>query len=81
VSIATRLVFGTLAGLVTALVKSRCGKLINTAFLKRRNGTDRRRNARKALKTYRFSKILHNYELVMYLTMYVYNFRRQARTL
>jgi hypothetical protein len=55
VSIATRVVFGTMAAVVAALGLSRVSRAINTAFVERRNGTDRHRDARKARKTYRFS--------------------------
>jgi hypothetical protein len=81
VSIATRVVFGTLAAVVAALGISGVSKAINTAFVERQNGTDRHRNARKARKTYRFSKDWRHHESVTYLTMYVYNFCWPVRTL
>ena len=56
-------------------------RTINTSFLERHNGTDRHRNARKARKTYRFSKDWRHHEAVTYLTMYVYNFCWPVRTL
>ena len=40
---------------------------VSTAFVERPNGTDRRRNARKARKTYRFSKEWRFHEAVTYL--------------
>ena len=46
----------------------------------RRNGTGRHRNARKARKTYRFSKDWRYHEPVTYPIMYIYNFHRPART-
>ncbi len=49
--------------------------------MERQNGTDRHRNARKARKTYRFSKDWRYHESVTYLTMYVYNFCWPVRTL
>jgi IS1 family transposase len=81
VSIATRVVFGTLAAVIAALGMSRVSRAINTSFVERQNGTDRHRNARKARKTYRFSKDWRHHEAVTYLTMYVYNFCWPVRTL
>jgi hypothetical protein len=81
VSIATRVVFGTMAAVVAALGMSRASRAINTAFVERQNGTDRHRNARKARKTYRFSKDWRFHEAVTYLTLYAYNFCWPVRTL
>jgi IS1 family transposase len=81
VSIATRVVFGTIAAVMAALAVSGASRAINTAFVERQNGTDRHRNARKARKTYRFSKDWRHHEAVTYLTMYVYNFCWPVRTL
>jgi IS1 family transposase len=81
VSIATRVVFGTMAVVIAALGMSRVSRAINTSFVERQNGTDRHRNARKARKTYRFSKDWRHHEAVTYLTMYVYNFCWPVRTL
>jgi IS1 family transposase len=81
VSIATRVVFGTIAGVIAALGRSKASRAINTSFVERQNGTDRHRNARKARKTYRFSKDWRYHEAVTYLTMYVYNFCWPVRTL
>ena len=68
VKIAARVVFGTLAAaVVAALGLSAVSTAINTAFVERPNGTDRRRNARKARKTYRFSKEWRFHEAVTYL--------------
>jgi IS1 family transposase len=80
-SIATRVVFGTMAAVVGALGMSKASRSINTSFVERQNGTDRHRNARKARKTYRFSKDWRHHESVTYLTMYVYNFCWPVRTL
>ncbi len=52
VSIATRVVFGTMAAVIAALGTSKASRSINTAFVERQNGTDRHRDARKA---YRFN--------------------------
>ena len=49
--------------------------------MERQNGTDRHRNARKARKTYRFSKDWRYHEAVTYLSLYSYNFCWPVRTL
>jgi IS1 family transposase len=79
--VVTRVVLGTLAAVMTALGLSRASTAVNTAFVERQNGTDRHRNARKARKTYRFSKDWRFHEAVTYLTMYVDNFCWPVRTL
>lgn len=56
-------------------------RAINTAFVERENGTDRHRNARKARKTYRFSKDWRYHEAVTYLSLYRYNFCWAVRIL
>jgi IS1 family transposase len=81
VKVATRVVFGTMAAVVLALGTSRVSRAINTAFVERENATDRHRNARKARKTYRFSKDWRYHEAVTYLTMYAYDFCWPVRTL
>jgi IS1 family transposase len=81
VSIATRVIFGTMAAVAAALGLSRASTAINTAFVERQNATDRHRNARKARKTYRFSKDWRFHEAVTYLTLYAYNFCWPVRTL
>jgi hypothetical protein len=53
----------------------------STSYLERQNGTDRRRNARKARKTYRFSKDWGVHEAVTCFTLYSYNFCWPVRTL
>jgi hypothetical protein len=81
VEIAVRVVFGTMAAVAAALGMSRASRAINTAFVERQNATDRHRNARKARKTYRFSKDWRFHEAVTYLTLYAYNFCWPVRTL
>jgi IS1 family transposase len=81
IAIATRVVFGTMAAVVAALGMSGASRAINTAFVERQNGTDRHRNARKARKTYRFSKDWRFHEAVTYVTLYAYNFCWPVRTL
>ncbi len=81
VEIGTRVVFGTVASVMMALSRSKVSRSINTAFIERENGTDRHRNARKARKTYRFSKDWRYHEAVTYLSLYSYNFCWPVRTL
>jgi IS1 family transposase len=81
VEVGTRVVFGTMAAVLLALGLSRVSRAINTAFVERENGTDRHRNARKARKTYRFSKDWRYHEAVTYLSLYSYNFCWPVRTL
>jgi hypothetical protein len=81
VKVGTRVVFGTIAMVLAALGLSRVSRAINTAFVERENATDRHRNARKARKSYRFSKDWRFHEAVTYLTLYIYNFCWQVRTL
>jgi IS1 family transposase len=81
VKIVARVVFGTMAAVAVALELSKVSRAINTAFVERQNGTDRHRNARKARKTYRFSKHWQFHEAVTHLTLYVYNFCWPVRTL
>jgi len=81
VRVSSRVVFGTLAAVALALGMSGVSRAINTAFLERENGTARHRNARKARKSYRFSKDWRFHEAVTYFTMYSYNFCWAVRTL
>ncbi len=81
VAVETRQVFGTPEGLEDALAESRASRRVNTSFVERQNGTDRGRNARKARKTYRFSKDWQVHEAMTYLTLYSYNFCWCVRTL
>ena len=54
---------------------------MSTSFIERQNGTDRNRNARKARKTYCFSKDWLTHEAAGYFTPYGYNFCWPVRTL
>jgi hypothetical protein len=56
VEVTTRVIFGTAATVAAALEASAMSRMVNTAFVERHNGTDRYRNARRAGKTYSFSK-------------------------
>jgi IS1 family transposase len=81
VSVEQRQIFGSPKGLERALKRSTVSGRVNTSFLERQNGADRGRNARKARKTYRFSKDWEVHEAMTYLTMYAYNFCWPVRTL
>ncbi len=81
VQVNRRVVFGTMAAVVSALGMSKVSRTINTAFIERENGTARHRNARKVRKSYRFSKEWRLREAVTFFTMYSYNFCWAVRTL
>ena len=70
-----------MASVATALGLSRVSRSIKTAFIERENGTDRHRNARKARRTYRFSKDWRHHEAAGYLSLYSDNFCWPVRTL
>jgi hypothetical protein len=81
VAIVTAVVLGTWSAVAGALEQSGVSRSINTSFVERHHGTDRHRNARKARKTYRFSKDWRMHEAMTYFTMYSYNFCWPVRTL
>lgn len=81
VEVIRAVVLGTLALLGRLLGRSAVSQVVNTAFVERHNGTDRRRNGRKHRKTYGFSKAWEVHEAVTYLTTYSYNFCWAVRTL
>jgi hypothetical protein len=81
VAVERRLVFGTEGGLEAALGASPVSHTVNTSFVERQHGTDRGRNARKARRTYRFSKDWRVHEAMSYFTPYRYNFCWVVRTL
>jgi hypothetical protein len=81
VSIRYGLVFGTLLLLLAYFDRSAVSDLLNTSFVERLNATDRHRCARKARKTYRFSKEIDVHEAATYFTKYSYNFCWPVRTL
>ena len=64
-----------------ALGASAVSRTVNTSFVERQHGTDRGQNARKARKTYRFSKDWRVHEAMTYFTLYRYNFCWVVRTL
>ena len=63
------------------LTRLRCGKKINTSYVERNNGTERRQNARKVRKTYCFSKDWDIHNAATYFIGYSYNFCWPVRTL
>jgi IS1 family transposase len=81
VKVEQRVIYGTATAVVAALAASSVSDAVNTVFVERHNGTDRHRNARKARKTYRFSKDWEVHEAVSYFTLYSYNFCWPVRTL
>lgn len=81
VRVEKRVIFGDPDAVRALLARSAVSRKINTAFLERHNGTDRNRNARKARRTYCFSKDWNVHEAVTYFTMYSYNFCWPVRTL
>jgi hypothetical protein len=81
VAIDREVVLGSPEAVDRALKASVCSRTINTSFVERQHGTDRGRNARKARKTYRFSKDWRVHEAMTYFTLYSYNFCWPVRTL
>jgi IS1 family transposase len=81
VRVERELVLGTRAHLDAALAASAASTTVNTSFVERSNATDRHRNARKARRTYRFSKVRDAHEAAGYFTLYSYNFCWAVRTL
>jgi hypothetical protein len=81
VKVEARVVYGTKKAVKAALAASAVSEAVNTAYVERHNGTDRHRNARKARKTYRFSKDWGAHEAMTYFATYSYNFCWPVRTL
>jgi hypothetical protein len=81
IAVESRQIFGSPEALEERLEESSVSRRVNTSFVERQNGADRGRNARKARKTYRFSKDWQVHEAMTYLTMYSYNFCWCVRTL
>jgi len=80
-AVGRKLVHGTEEDLSRALERSSASGKINTAFVERQNGTDRTYNARKARKTYEFSKDLLLHIAVSWWVMFCYNFHHLHRGL
>jgi IS1 family transposase len=81
VAIVAAVILGTWQAVAGALARSKVSRTINTSLVERQHGTDRHHNARKARKTYRFSKDWRMHEAMTYFTMYSYNFCWPVRTL
>src|SRR5436305_3990693 len=81
VEVTTRVIFGTAATVAAALELSAVSRTVNTAFVERHNGTDRNRNARRARKTYSFSKDWWIHRAASFFSKYSYNFCWAVRTL
>ena len=81
VKVSIKVIFGAVVAVMLALAQSLVSKAINTSFVDRQHGTDRNRNARKARRSYCFSKQWEVHEAVTYFTMYSYNFCWVVRTL
>jgi hypothetical protein len=81
VSIRRPVVLGDERAAEEVLRSSVCSRTINTSFVERRHATDRGQNARKARRTYRFSKDWRVHEAMTYFTAYRYNFCWPVRTL
>jgi hypothetical protein len=81
VKVEARVVYGTKAAVRAALAASAVSDRVNTVYVERQNGTDRHRNARKARKTYCYSKDWEVHEAVTYFTLCSYNFCWPVRTL
>lgn len=80
-AVSRKLVYGTPEDLAAAMQSSTASTKINTSFVERQNGTDRCYNARKARKTYEFSKDLLVHVAVTWWVFYCYNFHHLHRGL
>ena len=81
VAVQRKVVLGSQTAVDQALGASVCSRTINTSLVERQHATDRSRNARKARRTYKFSKDWRVHEAMTYFTMYSYNFCWAVRTL
>jgi IS1 family transposase len=81
VEVTQRLVFGLACVLALLLARSTVSRKVNTAFVERNNGTDRRQNGRKHRKTYGFSKDAAVHDSMTYFIGYSYNFCWPVETL
>lgn len=80
-AVSRKLVHGTPEDLAAALEGSTSSTKINTSYVERQNGTDRGYNARKARKTYEFSKDLLVHIAVTCWVFFCYNFHHLHRSL
>jgi len=81
VSTKRTLVHGDPEDLKAALATSSVSAEVNTAFIERQNGTDRNYNARKARRTYEFSKVLLMHLAATCWVFFCYNFHHPNRGL
>jgi len=81
VKVETKAALGTAESVARALEASTVSTVGNVAFLERHNATDRHRNARKARKTYCFSKDWDIHTAVSCFVLFCYNFCWCVRTL
>ena len=81
VEVTRALLFGVACVLAWLRRRSGVSAQINTAFVERHNGTDRRRNGRKHRRTNGFSKDAGVHEAATYFIGYSYNFCWSVRTL
>ncbi len=77
----TTLVFGTWAGLLSALLVSAVSRVVNAAFVGRRDGTDRGRCRRKGRRSSAFSTDWGVYRAATRFGDFSSNFGRPVRTL
>jgi IS1 family transposase len=81
VRVSTRVVLGTAAAVALAVAASAVGRVVNTSFVERHNGTDRNRCSRKARKSYGFSKDWDVHRAATVFSYFSYNFGWPVRTL
>ena len=81
VRVSTRVVFGTAVAVALALAASAVGRVVNTSFVERHNGTDRNRCSRKVRKSYGFSKDWAVHRAASVFSYFSYNFCWPVRTL
>ena len=81
VRVSTRVVFGTAAAVALAVAASSVGRVVNTSFVERHNGTDRNRCSRKVRKSYGFSKDWAVHRAATVFSYFRYNFCWPVRTL
>ncbi len=81
VRVSTRVVFGTAVAVAVAVAASAVGRVVNTSFVERHNGTDRNRCSRKVRKSYGFSKDGAVHRAASVFSDFSYNFCWPVRTL
>lgn len=80
-SVEGRVVYGTMAAALAAVLAAGIGEEVNASHVERFHGTDRNRNARKVRKSYTFSKDWDVHEAVSRFVRFSYNFCWPVRTL